>query len=272
MEPYQAKNSGHMNIPAFLINLDESEERFRSASLELSKADVYFVRVPAFDGRNIRPEEINEYDESAALKAMGRELSGGEIGCYKSHIIALQKFIDTGECCGLIFEDDIEVNPLLLKDVRRLIELFNEHSVDWDVIHLGARSSKLCRGLGWVGPLPSGSHILHAHYFPQGMLGLMWSRKGAIEFLAQRTKIYMPIDRECRKVLTRNDRGYGFWPGLVKHRDVGSDIDNKEEPSQRTGRHWSYGPKKQLRLFSNKFHAFKNYRKGVKASNTNSSS
>ena len=118
-----------MNIPAFVINLDDSKERLAHVTHELRNAGVDFTRIPAFDGRKVPTEQIEDYNPKAAMKALGRELSGGEIGCYKSHITALQKFLETDAEYGMVFEDDIEVNPLLLKDVKTLIEFFEERSV-----------------------------------------------------------------------------------------------------------------------------------------------
>ena len=167
------------------------------------------------------------------MKALGRELSGGEIGCYKSHITALQKFLETDAEYGMVFEDDIEVNPLLLRDVKTLIEFFEERSVKWHLVHLGAHASKLCRPVDRAGSFASGSQVLHAHYFPMVTSGLLWSRKGAQAFLAQRTYIYMSIDTEFRKVMVRSNKGYCFWPRLVKQRDVVSDIDGTLAPRRR---------------------------------------
>ena len=247
-----------MNIPAFVINLDDSKERLAHVTYELRNAGIDFTRIPAFDGRKMPTEQIEDYNPKAAMKALGRELSGGEIGCYKSHITALQKFLETDAEYGMVFEDDIEVNPLLLKDVKTLIEFFEERSVKWDVVHLGANAAKLCRPVDRTGLFASGSQVLHAHYFPMVASGLLWSRKGASSFLNHRKDIRIPIDTEFRDVMVRGNQGYCFWPRLVKQRDVVSDMDGTSAPRRRVQRHWSYGPKKQVSLFSNKFHAIKN--------------
>ena len=248
-----------MNIPAFVINLDDSKERLAHVTYELRNAGIDFTRIPAFDGRKMPTEQIEDYNPKAAMKALGRELSGGEIGCYKSHITALQKFLETDAEYGMVFEDDIEVNPLLLRDVKTLIEFFEERSVKWHLVHLGAHASKLCRPVDRAGSFASGSQVLHAHYFPMVTSGLLWSRKGAQAFLARRSQIAMPIDTQCRQEMVRNNQGYCFWPNLVTQREeVLSDIDGNSAPRSRVQRHWSYGPKKQVRLFSNKFHAIKN--------------
>ncbi|WP_366525747.1 glycosyltransferase family 25 protein, partial [Planktotalea sp.] len=41
---------------------------------------------------------------------MGRDVNGGEIGCYFSHIRALENFLETGAPYGFVLEDDMLPN------------------------------------------------------------------------------------------------------------------------------------------------------------------
>jgi glycosyl transferase family 25 len=248
-----------LNIPAYLINLDGSDARLESTTQQLNDAGIEFTRVPAFDGRNIPNKEIDGYDAQGAMTHLGRGLSGGEIGCYKSHLMVIEKFLQTDSEYGIAFEDDIEVNPLLMQEVKQLIGVFEAEKLDWDIVHLGARANKLCRELTWTDQFQTGTRIMHAHYFPQVTSGLLWSRKGAESFLETYNRVDMPIDTKLREVMVRNNRGYCFWPALVKQTDDDeSDIDGNSGPRRMHERHWAYGFKKQKRLMANKFHAIKN--------------
>jgi len=95
-----------ISFPVFLINLDDSPARLAAAQGNCTAHGVEFTRVSGYNGRKLDPMSVPEYDSTAALKYMGRDLNGGEIGCYFSHIRALE----TGAPYGLVLEDDMLPN------------------------------------------------------------------------------------------------------------------------------------------------------------------
>jgi len=242
------------NIPAFLINLDGSDERLAFVTSQMDKAGINFTRISAFDGRKVPLEQIEEYRSGADIAYLGRRMSGGEVGCYKSHIMAIEAFLKTGAEYGLVFEDDISVEPSVLKDVSQVIEYYSVNDIDWHIVNIGAASMKLSTVVSDAGPFKSGFELVHGHYFPMMASGLLWSRVGALAFLEQRKGIYIPIDTELREVMIRNNKGYAFWPPLVRQTRDESDIGARKM----SDRHWSYGLKKQRRLNIGKLIAIKN--------------
>src|SRR6056297_1087658 len=104
-------NVGHQDFLCLLINLDGSDDRLETASRALRAADIEFTRLSAFDGRALDMSSFAAYDATAARHYMGRELVGGEIGCYMSHLAAAQAFLDTDAEACLVLEDDIAPPP-----------------------------------------------------------------------------------------------------------------------------------------------------------------
>ena len=59
-----------------LINLEGSDARLGKARAALDAAGIPFRRLPAFDGRKLRPDELPLYDAERASRDYGRKLTG----------------------------------------------------------------------------------------------------------------------------------------------------------------------------------------------------
>jgi glycosyl transferase family 25 len=137
--------------PVFVINLDRDTARLESVSRELERAGMPFTRVPAVPGA----ERLGEPGlvDLAAYRGRNRADSprGGELGCYLSHIRALETFLATGAPMGVILEDDARLLPGFAEVVRSLGE-----RDDWDL----AKLYHFHRGLPVRGrPLAAGRHL-----------------------------------------------------------------------------------------------------------------
>jgi glycosyl transferase family 25 len=81
------------DFDVLLINLEGSDERLESVRNMLYAEQINWRRMPAVDGRHGMPEGDYDYDEAAAIIRHDRPTTTGEIGCYLSHIKALQMFL-----------------------------------------------------------------------------------------------------------------------------------------------------------------------------------
>lgn len=239
-----------VNIIFYVINLDGSDERFNTISKALSKQQVKFIRIPAFDGRKADPINFSEYDESKTLAYMGRKLSGGEIGCYFSHIKCAKTFLDSDADYAVVLEDDVEPTENLLANIKQLILGLENQS--WYLINIGANERKIFTPLFYID-----EHLVSkAHYYPMTTRGIVWNKVGAQAFIDQSLLIYAPIDNFFRDWLTKLNLGIAVYPPLVSSRNIASEIDGGVKRKQR-GRTLSYGWLKQKRLWKNKFIALK---------------
>jgi len=115
--------------PIYYINLDGEPERKESIENQFKYWEIEnYTRVSAYDGR--------EDDLSDILKGRYPQMmSSGEVGCTTSHLKALKMFLETGEPCALIMEDDVDI------DIARYWnftwkEFYSKIPYDWDVVQL----------------------------------------------------------------------------------------------------------------------------------------
>lgn len=105
--------TGVMDIRIYAINLDRSKERWEIVSRQASQFDLTVVRVPGVDGSLVLAGDRIDCDEAAFRRNNGRTILPGEYGCYRSHLAALRRFVDSNEPVGIIVEDDIELRAEL---------------------------------------------------------------------------------------------------------------------------------------------------------------
>ena len=109
-------------LPALVINLDRSRERWESVSGSASGAGIELERLAAVDGRAMpagapRPG----LDERKFSRSHGRKVLPGEYGCYRSHLAALGRVIERGYDVAIIAEDDILFDAGTEKRVRSIM-------------------------------------------------------------------------------------------------------------------------------------------------------
>lgn len=246
-----------MTIHTQVINLDGSDSRLRAAEAECSAAGIPFNRLPAFDGRGKAPETLPLYDRSRAVRVFGRALTGGEIGCFLSHLEAARRFLETDALHGLVMEDDFRAVPrageLLTRLSMRLTR--NAARTDWHLVNVGAAAHRIFTPLEEIGP---GHVLVRAHYFPVTTTALLWSRAGAAAFLQEARAIDMPVDHWLRLWATRQRTGLAVNAALLPARkDLASDIDTAAHRRQASRKAGAYFVAKQTRLWRNKINAWR---------------
>lgn len=131
-------------IRVYLINLDRAPERLAEMTERLQAIGLSFERVPAIDGRGIdlATADRRRVDERRYVRCHGKVLNPNEVGCYWSHVRAIETFLASGAEFGLILEDDVSFD----EDLPEVLEALLACSGEWDVAKLSGRHS------GW--PVP----------------------------------------------------------------------------------------------------------------------
>lgn len=115
----------------YVINLDRDVERMASVRANLEALDLPFERLPAVMGKDV-PEWEKLVDMSAyAWRNRLDTPRAGEVGCYLSHLKAMETFLQTDAPWCVILEDDVEVLPACAAVLRSLAE-----KDDWDLVKL----------------------------------------------------------------------------------------------------------------------------------------
>jgi glycosyl transferase family 25 len=117
--------------PIYVINLDRDVERMASLAGGLATLGLPFERVSAVLGKQV-PEweklvDANLYGARNRLP-MPRP---GEVGCYLSHLKAMETFLRTDAPWCVILEDDVEVKPECVEVLAAL-----GRRDDWDLVKL----------------------------------------------------------------------------------------------------------------------------------------
>ncbi len=102
----------------------------------LDELGVDWQRVEAVDGKEMQPQDHVGVDTKGFLLAHGRHIEPGDIGCYLSHIRALQAFLaDPDVDYGLILEDDVGFED----DFPQLMQKILTQREHFDVLKLSGR-------------------------------------------------------------------------------------------------------------------------------------
>ena len=248
-----------MKIATYLINLDGSDARMAAASTQLQQYGIAFERIAAVDGRKFEVDKHPQYNKTRALRYMGRDLVGGELGCYMSHMKCAETFLASDADIAIVIEDDMACSYNFVPSIVQAIEWLQNHGrADWQVFNVGNQKMKISTPLCTIAGDAQAAVLHAAHYFPMTTTGVVWSRAGASEFLNQTQEqgIFAPVDNFLRYWQTRAAKGYCFWPPLLSTTGVGSDIDDKTVRKKHQRAPY-YFFSKQARLWQDKYLAIR---------------
>jgi glycosyl transferase, family 25 len=118
-------------VPAYVINLDRSPDRLAAFQASAVEVGLSVIRVPAVDGRAVDVDRHRNIDRARFRRINGREMVPGELGCYLSHVRALEELLASPHEMALICEDDI----LFTVDTVPVLDLLAARD-DWEVVKL----------------------------------------------------------------------------------------------------------------------------------------
>lgn len=134
------------DVTTFVINLDRNQDRLDSFLKQYSRCDLsdkQVRRLEAVDGQVIpnldHMTTAKAYTEICEVEKSGYrtkhyQLTRGAVGCYLSHLHLYDMIADGKSPYGLIFEDDVDINPDIFKLLNKQLDTIPN---DWDVLLLG---------------------------------------------------------------------------------------------------------------------------------------
>lgn len=193
---------------ALLINLDRDAQRLAWMSQQLAAANIQFERVPAVLGTQT-PESVASFfpGENQALL---NPLRVGEIGCYASHLVAMQR-IATGALgpVVLVLEDDLRVSADLLDVIRDSTAKLPE---GWDMLRL---SNPPKRSVKVVASLADGRDLIQYSKIPNSTGAYLITVEGAQKLLRPVPR-FRPVDEDMRRPWRYGLREFGIVPAPVQ--------------------------------------------------------
>ena len=115
-----------------VINLDRSPERLARIGADLDALGLQWQRLPAADGRQFDLHDMRWLDTAAFRRRHGKHPMPGELGCYLSHVWAMQALCDSGQPWALVLEDDAHLSPALPSVLAALAR----EAAHWDLTKL----------------------------------------------------------------------------------------------------------------------------------------
>ncbi len=117
--------------PIFVINLDRDVERMTSLAGSLQALGLPYQRIPAVLGKQVTDwEKLVDADLYGARNRLPMPRAG-EVGCYISHLKAMEEFLRSDAPWCVILEDDVEVRPECVEVLAALGQ-----QDDWDLVKL----------------------------------------------------------------------------------------------------------------------------------------
>lgn len=195
-------------MKAYIINLPHAHKHRMHMEQTLNNFKINYEFIEAIYGKDIDvPNSM--YDEKAYRLLHGKLTNKSEIGCYFSHIKALETFIRSEHSHALIFEDDLildkSFDEILLKamnyseqfDILRLSSLHNGYPVKLTNI---LNNFNLCHYLCYCGG--AGAYLLN--------------RKAAKILIEKIIPMYLPFDHAFDREWLLNLRIMYIHPSPIK--------------------------------------------------------
>lgn len=180
-------------LKTLLINLDRSPQRLQLMQQRLAKTGLDWQRVPAVDGKLLDLSNDPRVSQVGYHRHHGKILNPAELGCYLSHIKALENFVaDTEAQFALILEDDIDFAP----DFAQVMQDLIDRAKSWDMVKLSGFHS----GTPVGGPVVGQDRRLSVMLSRQtGSAAYMVSRYAAETYLARLLPMQLPYDHAFDK-------------------------------------------------------------------------
>jgi len=176
-----------ISVPVYVINLARSAQRWDDVTASADQFGIELRRVEAVEGKLLQPDELGNFDEAGFRRRHGKIALPAEIGCYFSHINALEAIIAAQEPYSVIVEDDVRFTPDFLPFISSVSKLEG-----WDVIKLVNHRSSAYRRFDRV---EGGNSIGRCLHGPLGSsAAYLMTRKGAIKLLAAIKPMSLPYD------------------------------------------------------------------------------
>ena len=116
---------------AYIINMDSAVERWAHVESSFSLTGIPFQRISGVNGRTLE-FPILEFDERLYRKRHGKLPNAGQIGCYMSHLRALDVFLESKQDFGIICEDDIRP----VSNLHNIVKEATVYRNVWDILRL----------------------------------------------------------------------------------------------------------------------------------------
>lgn len=191
-----------------------------------SKIPYYYINLEDRIDRNIHIlDQFNRFNITNYHRVSAIKENNGHIGCSKSHILAIEKFITSDKDIGILLEDDFEfiISSSLYYSI---LEHILNTDIEWDVILLSGNIKKQKKYNQFLNicyeSQTSSGYILNKRYCKTLLTNFIEGLKNLEE---TGNHIYC-LDQNWKK-LQNQDKWFVTNPKCGKQRNDYSDIEKK---------------------------------------------
>ncbi len=201
-------------IQHYYINLDRSPDRRAHVEKQLKQHKLSATRITGIDGARLG-DDVDGIDPALYRRCHGREIRAGEIGCYLSHLKALQTFLDGGGRYGVILEDDAVLRPGYGDVLAALVE--NDMAARWDMVKMQCRRrQKPLRLFPLIGETYLGVSAMRS----TGATAYLVNRKAAQNMVDGLLPMQVPWDHAFDRALPLGIKVRAAFPYPVEFYDI----------------------------------------------------
>ena len=198
-------------LPVFIVSLPEATDRRARIAKIMDDLGLEFEFVDAVDGRKFDVVNHPLYNAPRRLRAFGKHLTGGDLGCILSHKKIYQRMVDENISAALIFEDDVLLRDAFLP----VLEKIKTIDVPFDMIRFFG-SPKLERlKMRNVCKLDDTHHLVRHSGMPGGSHATLMRLSGAKKMLKHMERTSLPIDALLGRSWLTGINWYTVRPGLA---------------------------------------------------------
>ena len=208
--------------PVFVVSLAAQPQRRKCIGAQLDRLSIPYTIIDAIGKQDISAQELPKiYSSEQARIYIGRTLSLPEIGCYLSHLKAMQAIIDSGAAYGVVIEDDVKIQP----EFAEVLLGIEAIPLIWNTIQIG-------NDVNCDYPLPIVFRHKQIYELPCGyrlgaLLPETWGTQGYVirrefceYFLHKAYPIFCPIDARLFSIFLSLSFSYSLQRKfLVHHHD-----------------------------------------------------
>jgi len=177
-------------ILIYVINLDRCIDRWERMRNQAVHHGLNLVRIAAIDGQTVADHERIGFHPRSFYYHNGRKILAGEYGCYRSHLMALEAFVASGDAMAIIMEDDVDLNDTLIPRAMAAVDAVS--GTEGSVVKL-ANHRKV--GFRPVATTAHGDVVGRCLHGPQGSAACyIVTRPAALTLLKTLNAILLPYD------------------------------------------------------------------------------
>ncbi len=198
---------------AYVINLDSAQDRWAFMKRAFAETSFELCRVPAVDGMSLK-FPVEDYSESLYHRFHGRPTNPRIVGCYFSHVRAMQAFLATEDSHALICEDDLTLHA----GFEAAVDAALLHARHWNILRL----SGLSRGQPYRVARLTGDYELNVNFARlKGLGAYIVDRAAARATVTRLLPMYLPIDHALDREWFYGLRAACILPFPVSQSDSG---------------------------------------------------